>query len=139
MAGFRKEKVEALMKRVIGDALLTEVKDPRIGFASVFRVEVSRDYSVADVFISVIGTDEQKEKTIKGLTSASGFIRSKVGKEMKMRFAPELKFHVDDSIEKGVGMVNLIDKLSDEMKSRADSRGESDDKDAKKSGDGADS
>jgi ribosome-binding factor A len=139
MAGFRKEKVEALMKRVIGDALLTEVKDPRIGFASVFRVEVSRDYSVADVFISVIGTDEQKEKTIKGLTSASGFIRSKVGKEMKMRFAPELKFHVDDSIEKGVGMVNLIDKLSDEMKSRADSRGESDDKDAKKSGDGTDS
>jgi ribosome-binding factor A len=124
MAGFRKEKVEALMKRVIGDALLAEVKDPRIGFASVFRVEVSRDYSVADVFISVIGTKDQKEKAIKGLTSACGFIRSKVGKEMKMRFAPELKFHVDDSIEKGVGMVNLIGKLSDDMKSKAVAREE---------------
>lgn len=139
MAGFRKEKVEALMKRVIGDALLTEVKDPRIGFASVFRVEVSRDYSVADVFISVIGTKDQKEKAIKGLTSASGFIRSKVGKEMKMRFAPELKFHVDDSIEKGVGMVNLIDKLSDEMKSRAAAREDAEKDAAKKSESGEES
>jgi ribosome-binding factor A len=132
MAGYRKERVEGLMKRVIGDALLTEVKDPRIGFASVFRVEVSRDYSVADVFISVIGTPDQKKKTIAGLNSASGFIRSRVGKEMKMRFAPELKFHLDDSIEKGVGMVNLIGKLSDEMKSRADAREEE-----KKEGDGS--
>jgi ribosome-binding factor A len=132
MAGYRKERVEGLMKRIIGDALLTEVKDPRIGFASVFRVEVSRDYSVADVFISVIGTPDQKKKTIAGLNSASGFIRSRVGKEMKMRFAPELKFHLDDSIEKGVGMVNLIEKLSDDMKSRADAREE-----AEKKGDGS--
>ena len=134
MAGYRKERLEELIKRVIGDLLLKEVKDPRIGFASIFRVEASRDYSVADVFVSVIGDNDQKRKTVAGLNSAAGFIRSKVGKEIKMRVAPELKFHLDDSIEKGVGMVNLLDKLADETKSLAEVRAQAD---QKVEGDGA--
>ena len=127
MATFRKERLEALIKRIIGDALLTEVKDPRIGFASVFRVEVSRDYSVADVFISVIGDESQKKKTIKGLYSASGYIRSMLGKQVKLRVAPELKFHLDDSIEKGAGMVDLLDKLASEAHERSELHDKEDD------------
>ncbi|HEY1405015.1 MAG TPA: 30S ribosome-binding factor RbfA [Spirochaetota bacterium] len=132
MASFRKERIEELIKRMIGDALLSDVKDPRIGFASVFRVEISRDYSVADVFISVIGDDVQKKKTIKGLYSASGYIRSKIGKQLKMRVSPELKFHIDDSIEKGSGMVDLLDKLASEGHARADLHGSGDGDDGKK-------
>jgi len=122
MATFRKERLEELIKRVIGDSLLKEVKDPRIGFASVFRVEISRDYTVADVFVSVIGDDKQKKKTVEGLSCAAGYIRHSVGKQIKLRVAPELKFHLDDSIEKGVGMVNLLDKLEMETKSLAQKR-----------------
>ena len=127
MATFRKERLEELIKRIIGDALLSEVKDPRIGFASVFRVEISRDYSVADVFISVIGDESQKKKTIKGLYSASGYIRSMLGKQVKLRVAPELKFHLDDSIEKGAGMVDLLDKLAGEAHERSELHDKEDD------------
>jgi ribosome-binding factor A len=129
MATFRKERLEELIKRVIGDSLLKEVKDPRIGFATVYRVEVSRDYSVADVFVSVIGDDVQKKKTVAGLNSAAGYIRHSVGKQIKLRVAPELKFHLDDSIEKGVGMVNLLDKLEMETKSLAEKHDGADEKD----------
>jgi|APHig6443718053_1056840.scaffolds.fasta_scaffold29158_3 ribosome-binding factor A len=127
MATYRKERLEELIKRVIGDALMSEVKDPRIGFASVFRVEISRDYSVADVFISVIGNETQKKKTIKGLYSASGYIRSTLGKQVKLRVAPELKFHLDDSIEKGAGMVDLLDKLASEAHERSELHDREDD------------
>jgi ribosome-binding factor A len=127
MASYRKERIEELIKRMLGDALIADVKDPRIGFASVFRVEVSRDYSVADVFISVIGDEEQKKKSIEGLQSASGYLRSLVGKQLKLRLAPELKFHIDDSIEKGVGMVGLLDRLASEAHARADLHGSGDD------------
>ena len=111
MAGHRKERMEELVRRIIGDMLLTEIKDPRIGFTTVYRVEISRDLSVADVFVSVIGDDSQKKKTIAGLQSASGFIRSKVGDHLKIRQTPEIKFHLDDSIEKGNAMVDLLTKL----------------------------
>ena len=111
MAGHRKERMEELVRRIIGDMLLTEIKDPRIGFTTVYRVEISRDLSVADVFVSVIGDDSQKKKTIAGLQSAAGFIRSKVGDHLKIRQTPEIKFHLDDSIEKGNEMVDLLTKL----------------------------
>ena len=68
----------------------------------------------------------QKKKTIKGLYSASGYIRSKIGKQLKMRVSPELKFHLDDSIEKGVGMVDLLDQLASEGHARADLHGSGD-------------
>jgi len=129
MAGHRKERIEELIKRIIGDMLLTEIKDPRIGFTTVYRVEVSRDLSVADVFVSVIGDAAQKKKTIAGLNSASGFIRSKVGDHVKLRQTPEIKFHLDDSIEKGNDMVNLLAKLEYESnRTRAEKKEEEESK-----------
>ena len=129
MAGHRKERIEELIKRIIGDMLLTEIKDPRIGFTTVYRVEVSRDLSVADVFISVIGYNVQKKKTIAGLNSASGFIRSRVGDHVKLRQTPEIKFHLDDSIEKGNDMVNLLAKLEyDSNRTRAEKKEEEESK-----------
>jgi ribosome-binding factor A len=123
MAGHRKERIEELIRRLIGDMLLTDIKDPRIGFATVYRVEVSRDLSVADVFVSVIGDAAQKRKTIAGLSSASGFIRSRVGDHVKLRQTPEIKFHLDDSIEKGNAMVDLLTKLEhDSSRSLAEKR-----------------
>ena len=129
MAGHRKERIEELIKRIIGDMLLTEIKDRRIGFTTVYRVEVSRDLSVADVFISVIGDNVQKKKTIAGLNSASGFIRSRVGDHVKLRQTPEIKFHLYDSIEKGNDMVNLLAKLEyDSNRTRAEKKEEEESK-----------
>ena len=123
MAGHRRERIEELIRRIIGDMLLTDIKDPRIGFTTVYRVEISRDLSVADVFVSVIGDNIQKKKTLAGLNSAAGFIRSKVGDHVKLRQTPEIKFHIDESIEKGNAMVELLTKLShDANRSLAEKR-----------------
>jgi ribosome-binding factor A len=109
MAGFRKKKLEELMKRIIGDTLLKDIKDPRIGFASVYRVDLSSDYSVADIYVSVIGDKKQKRKTLAGLDAAKGYIRYHIGKSVKLRNIPGLRFHIDDSIEEGMKLVDLIE------------------------------
>ncbi len=112
MASYRRERLEELIKRIVADTLLTEVKDPRIGFVTVIRVKLSRDYSVADVFVSVLGGDKDKKMTIHGLESAKLYIQRIIGKEIRLRITPHLKFHLDTSIEEGVAMVNKIENLS---------------------------
>lgn len=124
MAGYRKEKLEALIKREVGNLLLKEIKDQRIGFVSISRVELSKDYSVAEVYYSVLGDEKQRKNAEFGLASAKGFIRKSIGKQLKMRTLPDIVFKYDDSIESGVGLVNLIEKVNKESSSFDD---ESDD------------
>lgn len=120
MASYRRERLEELIKRIVADTLLTEVKDPRIGFVTVIRVKLSRDYSVADVFVSVLGGDKDKKMTIHGLESAKLYIQRIIGKEIRLRITPHLKFHLDTSIEEGVAMVNKIENLSKGKPERED-------------------
>jgi ribosome-binding factor A len=112
MAGYRKKKLEELIKRVIGDALIKEIKDPRIGFVTIYKVELSKDYSLAEVYFSVIGDNKQKKKSIDGLIAAKGYLRYHLGKNVKLRIVPDLKFKLDESIETGVDLVNLIDSVT---------------------------
>ncbi|MGQ9841977.1 MAG: 30S ribosome-binding factor RbfA [Spirochaetota bacterium] len=111
---FRKQKLETQIKKLVGTLIVMEIKDPRIGFATVTNVELSRDYAYADVYVSVLGDDNDKKKTLLGLQSARGFIQYRVGKALSIRTIPEIRFHLDTSIEKGVGMVNLLEKLEKE-------------------------
>jgi ribosome-binding factor A len=111
MAGFRKEKLEEEIKRVVADTLLTEIKDPRIGFVTITKVVLSRDYAVADVGFSVIGADAEKKKSLMGLESAAGYFQHVVGRQIKLRNTPRIRFHLDTSIEEGVNMVNMLEKL----------------------------
>ncbi len=89
-----------------------EVKDPRIDpLATVTNVIVAPDLKTAKVFVSVMGNDENKKNTITGLKSAAPYIRSCLAKTVNLRNTPELKFVLDDSIEYGIHMTELINSL----------------------------
>lgn len=95
----RPDQVAELVRQVIAEALLREVRDPRIGMATVTRVEVTPDLSLARVFVAVHGEPAEREAALEGLTSASGFFRSKVARALSTRITPELVFRPDRGAE----------------------------------------
>ncbi|MFH0975336.1 MAG: 30S ribosome-binding factor RbfA [Spirochaetota bacterium] len=114
MPGFRKERLEKMIKMIVADTLLKEVKDPRIGFATITDVKLNKDKSAAIVSVSVMGDDTAKKKSMIGLNSARGFFQFRIGKEIKLRNTPKIIFKLDSSIEEGVEMVYTINKLEEE-------------------------
>ncbi|MVO99113.1 MULTISPECIES: 30S ribosome-binding factor RbfA [Paenibacillus] len=113
MARVRVGRVGEQVKKEISQILQSEIKDPRIGFLTVTGVDVTNDLSQAKVYLSVLGTDEQKEGTLKALGSASGYIRSELGKRIRLRKVPELIFKFDTSIDYGSRIENLLHQLND--------------------------
>jgi len=108
---YRKEKIEEMIKRIISDLMLKEIKDPRIGFATITGVALSSDKKHAKIGISVIGNATDRRKTIDGLRSASGFIQHRLGKELRIRNTPIIDFFLDSSIADGVKMVSFLENL----------------------------
>lgn len=107
MNNIRAHRVAEQMKKELGDILSRRVKDPRIGFVTVTDVQVSGDLQQAKIFISIFGDEKQKEETLIGLTKSKGFIRSEIGKRIRLRKTPEISFEIDEAIEYG----NKIEKL----------------------------
>lgn len=111
MAPFRKLKLENEIWHIIADAFVKgEIKDPRIGFVTVTKVELSKDYAVADVNISVIGSPSETQKTFKGVLSSAGYVQFLVGKNLSLRVTPQIKFHLDETVAAGVEMVGMIER-----------------------------
>lgn len=109
----RIERVGNLIRHEISELLQRQVKDPRLGnFVTLTEVSVSPDLRYAKVFVSCIGSEEEKQKTLSGLTAASGFLRNQLAKRLRLRRIPELSFHWDDSIERGARLLQLIDEVS---------------------------
>lgn len=104
------------MKHEIADILMRKIKDPRIGFVTVTDVEVADDLRNAKVFVSVYGGD--KEQTLKGLKSATAFIRLELGKRMRMRFIPELLFRFDSTLERGAHIMELLRELEEDKEKK---------------------
>ena len=108
----RNERVRKALMREISDIILREIKDPQItGMISITDVDVSSDNSAARVFYSVFGNDEVKEKTSKALERHVGQIRHEIGKRIRLRKTPTLLFILDDSLEHGAKMMDLINKI----------------------------
>ncbi len=112
MAKIRVGRVSEQIKKELSQIIQTELKDPRIGFITVTGVETTSDLSQARVYLSVLGDDEKKEDTLKALESASGFLRSELGKRIKLRHTPELLFKFDNSIEYGSRIESLLDDIN---------------------------
>lgn len=108
----RANRVSEQIKKELGTILQRELKDPRIGFVTVTGVEVTGDLQQATIYISVMGNEEELAGTLEGLAKATGFIRSEIGKRIRLRHTPELVFKVDESIEYG----NRIEKLLKEVR-----------------------
>ncbi len=106
----RTKRIGEEIKKIVSKLIREEIKDPRISsLVSITDVEVTSDLKYAYIYISVLSGD--KEGTLKGLKSASGFVRREVGKSIKLRYTPEMVFKLDESIEKGLYMSNLINNL----------------------------
>ena len=99
------------MKKEIADILMRKIKDPRIGFVTVTGVDVAQDLKNAKVFVSVYGGD--KEESLKGLKSATPFIRSELGKRIRMRSVPEILFRYDGTVEQGAHIMDLLRSIEE--------------------------
>ncbi|SCN46507.1 Ribosome-binding factor A [methanotrophic endosymbiont of Bathymodiolus azoricus (Menez Gwen)] len=105
----RSSRVAAQMQKELAIILQQGIKDPRIGFITVNEVELSKDLSSAKVFITALGADEQGQKdNLKLLNEAAPYIRSEVGKRMRLRSVPYIKFHYDTSFENGMRVSELL-------------------------------
>jgi ribosome-binding factor A len=104
-------RIDEAMKQVLSEAIPT-LKDPRVGFVTVTAVETARDLEHAKVWISVFGSDKQRESTLAALESATGFLQAGVNRELKLRRTPHLEFVYDRAVEQGVRMTHLIDELA---------------------------
>jgi ribosome-binding factor A len=112
MAKIRVGRVGEQIKKELSQLIQSELKDPRIGFITVTGVELTNDLSQARVFLSVLGTDEQKEETLKALARGTGFLRSELGKRIRFRHTPELLFKFDNSIEYGSRIESLLNNIN---------------------------
>ncbi|NRD78882.1 30S ribosome-binding factor RbfA [Bacillus sp. BRMEA1] len=110
----RANRVGEQMKKELSDIIGRKLKDPRIGFVTVTDVQVTGDLQQAKVFISVLGDDEQKENTLKGLAKAKGFIRTEIGHRIRLRKTPEIIFEFDESIDYGNRIETLLTQLHSE-------------------------
>ena len=113
MPNHRKYRIEEEVRREIADMLRDDIKDPRIkGLISVTHVEMTKDYSRALIFVSSLAEKQDKQKMLKGLSGANGFIRKELARRLSLRFTPEIEFVLDNSIENGVNISKMISELS---------------------------
>jgi len=111
MASNRIKRISEEVKKAISVMLINGIKDPRISsMISVTDVEVTNDLRYAFVYISILGGN--KEESLECLNSARGYIRREVGRQVKLRYAPEIIFKIDDSIERGMYMDELIKSVN---------------------------
>ena len=114
-------RINGEVQRELSNIIRGEIKDPRINpLTSVVAVEVAPDLKTCKAYISVLGDEESQAKTLAGLKSAEGFIRSKLAKTVNLRNTPEIRFVLDQSIEYGVKMSNMIDEVTKDIKSEDD-------------------
>jgi ribosome-binding factor A len=106
----RMRRVNQVMREVIGDAIASELEDPRIGFVTVTAVETSPDLRSARVFVSVLGDEAQRESTLAALASAHGVLQSAIASQTRMKRTPTLKFVYDDTPERGARVSRLLDE-----------------------------
>ena len=114
-------RINGEVQRELSNIIRGEIKDPRINpLTSVVAVEVAPDLKTCKAYISVLGDEESQAKTLAGLKSAEGFIRSKLAKTVNLRNTPEIRFVLDQSIEYGVQMSKMIDEVTKDIKSEDD-------------------
>ena len=111
----RANRVAEQMKKELGDIIGQKLKDPRIGFVTVTDVEVTGDLQQATIFISVLGSESEKEDTLKGLNKAKGFIRTEIGQRIRLRITPEINFEFDESVAYGNRIDSLLRQVNEEQ------------------------
>jgi ribosome-binding factor A len=107
----RMRRVNESVRQVLSEAV-GELKDPRLGFVTVTGVRTSPDLRSARVFVSVLGSERKRERTIAALSSAHGVLQARIARELRLKRTPQLSFEYDPTVERGVRMSHLIDELA---------------------------
>ena len=115
MANYRGGRINEEVKREVSNIIQNEIKDPRLtAMVSVTDVKVTRDLIYAKVFVSIFGkNDEEKNNTFVALKNASGYIRKEIGQRINLRYNPQIIFELDDSINYGMHIEELIQRVKD--------------------------
>ena len=123
MASRRQRQVAELLHEEISQLIQHDTRDPRLGFVTVTGVEVSADLRIAQVYITVLGDEDEAQSTLTGLASAAGYFRHVMRQTLSLRYIPELRFKLDTSLEYGSHIENLLEIIENE---REDSQNLSD-------------
>jgi ribosome-binding factor A len=107
----RQNKVAELLKEEVSIILQREFKDPRLGFVTVTDAEVAADMRYAKVFVSVMGDQDERKKSLKVLKNASAFVRQAVGKRVSMKSVPEITFVLDESADQSLHIMELLEQI----------------------------
>jgi ribosome-binding factor A len=110
----RTDRLDSQIRQELMDLLQREMKDPRLGFATITRVETARDLGHARVWVSVLGTDAERARTMDALRVATPWLRRKLGERLSLRHVPELSVREDDSIASGDRVLQILQELDDE-------------------------
>ena len=113
MPSDRMRKVNELLREVLSEALI-DLKDPRIGFVTVTAVRTSPDLRQATVYVSVLGSERKRQRSLEGLEAAHGVLQARIASEVRLKRTPTLTFEYDPTVEEGVRMSKLIDELAPE-------------------------
>jgi ribosome-binding factor A len=110
----RTQRLDAQSRQELMDLLQREMKDPRLGFVTITSVETARDLGSARVWVSVLGSEEEREQTMRALAAATPWLRRKLAERLEIRTVPQLMLRRDDSIETGDRVLRLLKEIEDE-------------------------
>lgn len=118
MAHERMQRINEQLKKEVGRIIQDELNDPRVGFVTITKVDVTADLQQARVYFSVLGTDKQKRDTRVGLSRSAGFIRKLVGQKVKLRYTPKILFKLEESAEYSVRISEVLDEIKQKEKGK---------------------
>jgi len=110
----RTDRLDSQIRQELMDLVQREMKDPRLGFATITRVETARDLGHARVWVSVLGSDEEQNRSIQALQDAAPWLRRRLGERLHVRQVPELRVRHDESMESGDRVLRLLRQLEEE-------------------------
>jgi ribosome-binding factor A len=108
----RSEKVAEAIHEMVSELLIKGLKDPRIGFVTVTGVKVTDDLHLATIYFTVIGSNTEKKETEAGLNSARGYVRKEMGKNLRMRYVPDIVFRYDTAVDYGSRIESLLKEIA---------------------------
>jgi ribosome-binding factor A len=119
MMSRRAERISSMIQQELAGIIMRELNDPRLPtITSITRVNVSSDLSIADVYVSMMGTEGQQTAGLNALRHSAGMLRTVLTKSMNLRQAPFLKFHIDENLQKELALLELLRKVEEEQKQK---------------------
>jgi ribosome-binding factor A len=112
----RPERVQEALRQEISRIVHDELKDPRIGFLTITKVELTKDLRYAKVYFSVLGGEKDKNLALKGLNSAKGYIKNIIADRINLRFVPEVAFKIDESLQYAKDIYDLLEQIKKEKR-----------------------